>query len=57
MNRELFERDRQYRAALLIANAMLEQRVITDEDYQKINAYFVDKFTPVFPIITPDSLV
>lgn len=57
MIRELFEHDRQYRAALLIANAMLEQRVITDEDYQKINAYFVDKYTPVFPIITPDSLV
>jgi len=45
---EQFDREKKYRAALTIGKFMLKQELITDLEFQAIDAFLVEKFDPVF---------
>ena len=48
MTTEQFDREKKYRAALTIGKFMLKQELITDLEFQAIDAFLVEKFDPVF---------
>lgn len=48
MKPELFEQEKKYQAAMSVAKSMLDNGVITSEDYQKIQTIFREKYGPVF---------
>ena len=47
MTTEQFNREKNYQAALAIARAMLEQGVITGDDYDKTEEVLRGKFRPL----------
>jgi hypothetical protein len=46
MTKEQFEREFDYRIAMNIANSMKNQNIINNEDYRKINKFFIKKYNP-----------
>jgi len=48
MTHEQFEREKDYRVALSIAEIMLRQGLITDQECHKIDTILVEKYRPVF---------
>ena len=48
MSHEQFEREKNYRVALVIAEAMLRQGLITDQEYHEIDTILIEKYRPVF---------
>ncbi len=48
MTQEQFEREKNFRAALYIADLMLRKQLITDEEHDKINKQLIEKYSPVF---------
>jgi len=53
MTREQFDSEKNYQAALAIARAMLEQGVITGEDYDKTEEVLRGKFHPLIGAFQP----
>jgi len=47
MNQEQFKREKNYRVALAITKAMLLRKLITEQEYSKINEILIDKYKPV----------
>jgi hypothetical protein len=48
MTHEQFEREKTYRVALTIAKSMLNQGLISDDEYGAIDAMLIAQFQPVF---------
>lgn len=48
MSQEQFKRERNYRASLAIAKAMLSRKLITEHEYSKIDKLLITKYNPVF---------
>ncbi|MGI6121373.1 MAG: SHOCT domain-containing protein [Saccharofermentanales bacterium] len=46
MTKEQFEREKNYRAALSIAKAMLSQGLISAREYGKIDTILIKKYRP-----------
>ena len=47
MNRQQFQREKEYGAALAIAKAMLNKSLITANDYRRLRAALMRKYRPV----------
>lgn len=47
MNKDQFEREKNFSAALAVAKRLLKQGVITKEDFNKLQKIFVLKYRPV----------
>lgn len=47
MTHEQVEREMNYRVSLVIAKAMLSQRLITEQEYKKIDTMLKAKYKPV----------
>ena len=47
MTHEQFERENRYRIAMALAQSMLKQGVIDEEDFRKIDAIMLAKFSPI----------
>ena len=54
MTRELFERERDYGAAMSIAKALLRSGLITEKEYRKIDTIFTRKYQPVIGGLKPE---
>jgi len=48
MTDQQFQREANYRAAISVAKEMLTAGIISDDDFSKIKAFFIEKFQPVF---------
>ena len=48
MNQEQFKREKNYRVSLAIAKAMLSRKLITEQEYSKIDKILITKYKPVF---------
>ena len=53
MTKEQFEREKHYGVAMVVARAMLSKGVITEEEYQKIDTIFTEKYRPLLGSLTP----
>lgn len=47
MKKDQFEREKEYAAAVAIAEVLLKQRLITEKEYRKIKMVLVEKHRPV----------
>lgn len=47
MNREQFEREKKYQAAMAVARSMLARGVIDEEDFLRIEERLKERFKPV----------
>ncbi len=47
MTNEQFEREKNYRVSLSIAKSMLSQKLITKQEYHRIDSMLIAKYRPV----------
>ncbi len=47
MNHEQFKRERNYRVSLAIAKSMRSKKLITEQEYSKIDKMLITKYTPI----------
>lgn len=47
MNQEQFNRERNYRVSIAIAKSMLLRKLITTQDYNKIDKMLISKYKPI----------
>lgn len=47
MNQEQFNSERNYRVSVAIAKAMFLRKLITEQEYKKINKMLIKKYNPV----------
>ena len=47
MTAKQFDREKNYGAAMAIARAMLAKGIITEDEYNKIDAMFTEKYRPL----------
>ena len=48
MTEARFDRESKYRAAIAVAREMLNNKIISADDYSKIAAFFMQKYNPFF---------
>lgn len=53
MTKEQFEREKNYRSAMSLAKSLRNQKVISEEDYQKVDAFMMAKFQPILSGLCP----
>ncbi|MDB6823544.1 SHOCT domain-containing protein [Bifidobacterium longum] len=53
MNDEQFEREKLYQASMEMFRAMLEQGLVTEEEYAVIDARMREKYSPVIGTLSP----
>ena len=53
MNEEQFERERHYSASMAMFRSMLEQHLITEEQFTIIDTKMKDKYKPIFGGLRP----
>lgn len=53
MNREQFQKELDYGTAMALAREMLEQGVISREEFTRIDTMYLDRYRPVFRRIEP----
>lgn len=53
MNREQFQKELDYGTALALAREMLEQGVISREEFTRIDTMYLARYNPVFRRIEP----
>lgn len=47
MNQEQFNRERNYRVSIAIAKSMLSRKLITAQDYNKIDKMLISRYRPI----------
>ena len=47
MNKDQFDREKNYGAIMAIARSMLSKGIITEEEYRRIDAIFTEKYQPL----------
>lgn len=52
MTEQQFEQMKQFSAAMTLARAMLAQHIITEEDYDILEAAFAEKYHPPFLLLS-----
>ena len=55
LTRDQFQRELSYRAAISIARRLLENKLITQKDFVRIDAVLRRKFSPVWGGLYPDN--
>jgi hypothetical protein len=56
MNEEQFERERKYQASAAVAKAMLENGILTAEEYRQIDTILLEKYRPILGSLCADNL-
>ena len=51
MTQEQFEREKAYRVTLSIANSMLQNGLITDQEYKKIDIMMLEKYRSLLGVL------
>ncbi len=55
MTKDQFERMKDFSASMAIARKMLAARIITDADYDKLEAAFAERYNPPLVFISPQE--
>lgn len=55
MTKDQFERMKNFSASMAIARKMLAARIITDADYDKLEAAFAERYNPPLVFISPQE--
>lgn len=55
MDRELFERELNYRVAMSIAKSMRSEGLIPEDEYKAIDTIMRDKYRPILSGLCPDN--
>ena len=55
MTKDQFERLKDFSASMAIARKMLAARIITDADYDKLEAAFAERYNPPLVFISPQE--
>ena len=55
MNKEQFERESRYGAAMALAREMLNKGLISDKDYCKIDTIFKRKYRPIIGALQTEN--
>ncbi|MCX7749148.1 MAG: hypothetical protein N2645_19985 [Clostridia bacterium] len=48
MTKEQFEREKNYRVSIAIAKSMLAKRIITEQEFKRIDNMLIIRYKPVF---------
>lgn len=48
MTQQQFQREKNYRVSIAIAKVMLSRKLITTQEYSKIDTMLITRFKPVF---------
>ncbi len=51
MTQEQFEREKAYRVTLSIAKSMLQNGLITEQEYKKIDIMMIEKYRPLLGVL------
>ena len=54
MSKEEFRNEKLYQTTMHLARKMLEEGVVSEEEYRRINTIFLDKYKPVFGTLFSD---
>lgn len=55
MTKDQFERMKDFSASMAIARKMLASHIITDADYDKLEAVFAERYNPPLVFISPQE--
>lgn len=55
MTKEQFQRMKDFSASMAIARKMLAEHIITDADYDKLEAAFAKRYNPPLVLIRPQE--
>ena len=54
MSKEEFRNEKLYRTTMHLARKMLEEGIISEEEYRQIDTIFLEKYNPVFGTLFSD---
>ena len=54
MSKEEFRNEKLYQTTMHLARKMLEEGVVSEEEYRRIDTIFLDKYKPVFGTLFSD---
>lgn len=54
MSKEEFRNEKLYQTTMHLARKMLEEGIISEEEYRQIDAIFLEKYKPVFGTLFSD---
>lgn len=54
MSKEAFRNEKLYQTTMYLARKMLEEGVISEEEYRQIDTIFLEKYKPVFGTLFSD---
>lgn len=54
MSKEEFRNEKLYQSTMHLARKMLEEGVVSEEEYRRIDTIFLDKYKPVFGTLFSD---
>lgn len=54
MSKEEFRNEKLYQTTMHLARKMLEEGIISEEEYRQINTIFLEKYQPVFGTLFSD---
>lgn len=54
MNKEEFRSEKLYQATMHLVRKMLEEGIISEEEYRQIDTIFLEKYKPVFGTLFSD---
>ena len=54
MTKEQFRNEKLYQATMYLARKMVEQGILTEQEYREVDEIFLEKYKPVFGSIFSD---
>lgn len=54
MTTEQFDREKRYQIAMHVARTMLNQTLISEQEYRQINTIFIEKYRPFYGCLYRD---
>lgn len=54
MSKEVFRNEKLYQTTMHLARKMLEEGIISEEEYRQIDTIFLEKYKPVFGTLFSD---
>ena len=54
MSKEEFRNEKMYQTTMHLARKMLEEGIVSEEEYRRIDTIFLDKYKPVFGTLFSD---
>ena len=54
MTKEQFHNEKMYQATMGMVRRMLSEGIISEEEYQRVDKIFIEKYSPVFGAVFSD---